>query len=82
MKGLKATQRIHRGAIEVAALIGSHRCNVRRSGQALFVNRPDCGANLYRCFLAPIRKNNRGISGVERLSTPVAGILIVGLQLH
>ncbi len=32
--------------------------------------------------LTPIRKNNRGISGVERLRTPVAGILIVGLQLH
>jgi len=32
--------------------------------------------------LAPIRKNNRAISGVERLRTPVAGILIVGLQLH
>ncbi len=31
--------------------------------------------------LAPIRKNNRGISGVERFMTPVAGILIVGLQL-
>jgi hypothetical protein len=32
--------------------------------------------------LTPIRKNNRGISGVERLRTPVAGILIVGLQHH
>jgi hypothetical protein len=31
--------------------------------------------------LIPIRKNNRGISGVERLRTPVTGILIVGLQL-
>jgi hypothetical protein len=31
--------------------------------------------------LAPIRKNNRGISGVERLKTPVTGILIVGLKL-
>ncbi len=30
----------------------------------------------------PDPKNNRGISGVERLRTPVAGILIVGLQLH
>ena len=29
--------------------------------------------------LAPIRKNNLGISGVERLRTPVTGILIVGL---
>ncbi len=26
-------------------------------------------------ILAPIRKNNRGISGVERLRTPVTGIL-------
>jgi len=33
-------------------------------------------------MLAPIRKNNRGISGIERLKTPVAGILIVGLQHH
>ncbi len=32
-------------------------------------------------LLAPIRKNNRGTSGVERLRTPVTGILIVGLQL-
>jgi hypothetical protein len=31
--------------------------------------------------LTPIRKNNRGISGVEWLRTPVTGILIVGLQL-
>ncbi len=31
---------------------------------------------------APIRENNRGISGFEQLRTPVAGILIVGLQLH
>ena len=31
--------------------------------------------------LAPIRKKNRGISGVEWLKTPVTGILIVGLQL-
>ncbi len=31
--------------------------------------------------LTPIRKYNRGISGVERLRTPVTGILIVGLQL-
>ena len=30
----------------------------------------------------PIRKNNLGISGVERLWTPVTGILIVGLQHH
>ncbi len=29
----------------------------------------------------PIRKNNRGISGVEQPKTPVSGILIVGLQL-
>ncbi len=28
----------------------------------------------------PDPKNNLGISGVERLRTPVAGILIVGLQ--
>ena len=32
--------------------------------------------------LTPIRKNNRRISGVERLRTPVTGILIVGLQHH
>ncbi len=32
-------------------------------------------------MLTPIRKHNRGISGVERLRTPVTGILIVGLQL-
>ncbi len=32
--------------------------------------------------LTPIRKNNRGISSVERLRTPVTCILIVGLQLH
>jgi hypothetical protein len=32
--------------------------------------------------LTPIRKNNQGISGIERLRTPVAAILIVGLQLH
>ncbi len=31
--------------------------------------------------LAPIRQNNRGISGVERLRTSVTGNLIVGLQL-
>ncbi len=31
--------------------------------------------------LTPIRKNNRKISGIERLRTPVTGILIVGLQL-
>ncbi len=29
----------------------------------------------------PDPKKNRGISGVERLRTPVTGILIVGLQL-
>ncbi len=33
-------------------------------------------------LLTPIRKYNRGISGVERLRTPVTGILIAGLQLH
>ncbi len=33
-------------------------------------------------LLTPIRKYNRGISGVERDRTPVTGILIVGLQLH
>ena len=33
-------------------------------------------------WFTPIRKNNRGISGVERLRTPVTGILIVGLQHH
>jgi len=32
--------------------------------------------------LTPIRENNRGIYGFEQLRTPVAGILIVGLQLH
>ncbi len=37
---------------------------------------------LILALLTPIRKNNRGISGVERLRTPVTGILIVGLQLH
>ncbi len=31
--------------------------------------------------LTPIRKNNRGISGGERLKQPVTGILIVDLQL-
>ncbi len=31
--------------------------------------------------LTPIRENNRGIYGFEQLRTPVAGILIVGLQL-
>ncbi len=32
-------------------------------------------------LFTPIRKYNRGISGVERLWTPVTGILIVSLQL-
>jgi len=34
------------------------------------------------CKLTPIRKNNRGISGVERLRTPVAGIFIGGLHFQ
>jgi len=30
--------------------------------------------------VTPMRKNNRGISGVERLRTPATGIFIVDLQ--
>jgi len=37
---------------------------------------------LIRGLLTPIRKFNRGISGVERLKPPVTGILIAGLQHH
>ena len=37
---------------------------------------------LVKDHLALIRKNIRGIYDVERLRTPVTGILIVGLQLH
>ncbi len=33
-------------------------------------------------LLTLIQKNNLGLSGCERLRTPVAGILIVGLQHH
>ncbi len=39
------------------------------------------GRRLGPAQLTPIRKNNRDISVVERLRTPVTGILIVGLQL-
>jgi hypothetical protein len=38
---------------------------------------PNLGANIN-----PDPKKNQGISGVERLRPPVAGILIVGLQLR
>ncbi len=39
------------------------------------------GRRLCPALQTPIRKNNRGISGCEQLRTPVADILIVGLQL-
>ena len=48
----------------------------------LFPSYSQASISCRHALLTPIRKNNQGISGVERLRTPVTGILIIGLQLH